>query len=89
MTLNDVKIYLRVDNTVEDEFISSLMSAAESYLEDAVDNFQAKKLTKGPSWVAKAEQAERLLINDWYENRQAKERPVCSAVALLITQLQL
>ena len=89
MTLNDAKTYLRIDNTAEDELVTSLINAAQSYMEDAVDGYTEKKLTNGSAWTAKAEQAERLLINDWYEHRLAEARPVSAAVTLLITQLQL
>lgn len=89
MTLQDVKLYLRIDNDTEDALISELMSAADSYLDDAIDNFSTRYTNGSAAWKAKADTAKKLLIADWYENRLPVERPVAPAVVLLITQLQL
>lgn len=87
MTLNDVKLYLRIDGTNEDNLINELITASESYMRDAISDFDDKKAD--PEWLAKAEQAQRLLIADWFENRLPTARPANAAVTLIITQLQL
>lgn len=89
MTIEDAKLYLRIDGNDEDALINDLLKASESYLSDAIDDYETKKAENGPEWVAKAEQARRLLIADWYENRLAVGRPECAAVSLLLAQLQL
>ena len=89
MTLAEVKAFLRVDDSVDDELIQNLISAAESYLADAVDDFSAKYEANGSNWQRKAELAEKMLIADWYEQRIPVGRPASSAVELLIAQLQL
>lgn len=89
MELNDVKLFLRVDGNNEDILINDLIKTAHSYMAGAVDNFDEKYQNADDRWKAKADQAMRLLIADWYENRLAVGRPEMSAVALLITQLQL
>ena len=89
MTLSEVKEYLRVDDSTDDNLIQNLMDAAHSYMDAAVDDYDAKLEANGENWRRKAELAEKLLICDWYEQRLPASRPVSSAVALLIYQLQL
>ena len=88
-TIEQVKLYLRIDTNDEDTLLNDLRSRAESYMQDAVDDFSSTYANASAEWKAKADQCELLLIADWYENRLAKERPVASAVSLLLTQLQL
>lgn len=88
MTLNDMKLYLRVDSDVEDSLILDLMDSAVNYMAGAIDDYEAKKEASS-KWKNKAEQAERLLVADWFENRTEKERPANSNVSAIITQLQL
>ena len=89
MTLNDAKLYLRVDNDDENNLINELMKSAVSYMAGAIDGYEEKKASASPEWKAQAEQAERLLIADWYENRLPVGRPANAAVTFIITQLQL
>ena len=89
MTIYDVKNYIRVDGDADNELIEALMSAAESYMEGAVDNYALKYASAGANWQAKADLAKKLLIADWYEHREAVERPVSPSIRLLLTQLQL
>ena len=88
LTLADVKNYLRATDE-DDTLIQSLMSASQSYMASAVDNFDTVYASAGADWQAKADLACKLLCCDWYENRTPVGRPSNSAVALLITQLQL
>ena len=88
-TLEQVKLYLRIDTNDEDALLNNLISTAESYMQGAVDDFDSTYALSDAEWKAKADQCELLLIADWYENRLAKERPVASAVSLLLAQLQL
>lgn len=88
-TLEQVKLYLRIDTDDEDSLLNDLRNSAESYMQDAVDDFSSTYATASESWKAKADQCELLLISDWYENRLAQGRPVSSAVSLLLSQLQL
>lgn len=61
MLLAEIKLYLRVDDISEDEFIASLQIAAEEYLTNAgVVKDYTKELYK---------LAVKLLISNWYENR--------------------
>jgi len=89
LTLNDVKNFIRVDTEADDNLIYALMDASESYMEGAVDNYTATYESTDARWQAKADLARKLLIADWYENREAVERPVSPSIRLLLAQLQL
>jgi uncharacterized phage protein (predicted DNA packaging) len=89
MTIYDVKNYLRVDTDDDDTLINTLMEAADSYLQGAVDNYTETYDKAGIKWQSKADLAKKLLIADWYEHREAVERPVSPSIRLLLTQLQL
>ena len=82
MTLYDMKIYLRVDGEHEDKMILDFMETADEYIKSVVSE---SVIENNPR---KVDMVKRLLVADWYENRIAKERPVTSAVSLLISQLQ-
>jgi uncharacterized phage protein (predicted DNA packaging) len=62
ITLEEAKMYLRVDSTEGDNLIESLIDAAETYLENATG-----KTFDSSNYIA------RLfcltLVTDWYENR--------------------
>ena len=62
ITLEEAKMYLRVDHTEEDNLIESLIDAAETYLKNATG-----RTFDGSNYIA------RLfcltLVTDWYENR--------------------
>ena len=88
LTLVDAKNYCRATDE-DDALVQGLLDASESYLEGAVDDYTTKYANASASWQAKADLARKLMIADWYENRLATERPISSAVNLLITQLQL
>lgn len=87
LTIYEVKNYIRADG--DDAQIKSLMEAAKSYLAGAIDNFDEKYEKAGARWQAKADFAAKLLIADWYENREPAEKPKISSINLLIGQLQL
>jgi len=63
ITLEETKQYLRIDNNEEDGLITTLIDAAETYLENATGNKfdETNHLAKLFCWV---------LVTDWYENRE-------------------
>jgi uncharacterized phage protein (predicted DNA packaging) len=71
MTLDDVKVYLRIDGNDDDPLLTSLMSAADSYIVNAVGDAMDKT---AELYIL----ASKLLITHWYENRE----PVGNANAL-------
>lgn len=61
MELGEIKVYLRVDFSEDDEFILSLQSAAEEYLKNAGIKVEYENdLYKT---------AVKMLISNWYNNR--------------------
>ena len=67
LTLTDVKKYLRVDASDDDALITSLMSAADSYMKSSV----------GALYDNTDERAKTLLllvISDLYDNRDLSEK---------------
>lgn len=70
-TLDEVKLYLRIDGTDDDPLLTSLMSAADMFVVNAVGD--AVDRTSNLYGLAF-----KLLIAHWYENRE----PVGSAVYL-------
>lgn len=85
MNIEEIKLYLRVDGTEEDEFILGLQLAAEEYLGNAgvIKNY-AKALYK---------LAIKILIANWYENRTIETTgvnfyKVSFSLDTIITQLK-
>lgn len=68
MELNEVKEYLRVDGEEEDNLITSLLLASQSYIENGtgikIDDVERNKNLK-PLYNL----ATKLLVSHWYENR--------------------
>ena len=63
MTIEEVKLFLRIDGDYEDTLISSLQLAAEEYMTNAG---VIKDYLK-PTYIL----AIKILIGHWYENRSA------------------
>lgn len=79
ITLEETKQYLRIDGEESDALITSLIEAAEIYLQNATGNQfdNTNHLAKLFCWV---------LITDWYENREhtgkasEKTRPIVESM---------
>ena len=61
MDLQKVKLFLRIDNDEEDDFLTGLLKASELYLENAgcKKNYDNELYSLGV----------KLLVSHWYENR--------------------
>lgn len=70
ITLNDAKVYLRVDGTDDDALIQSLIDASVEYIANAVGEVDTSSKLY--------DLTQKLLIAHWYENRE----PVGQADAL-------
>lgn len=80
--LDEVKEYLRVDGTDEDPEIQGLINAAEAYLTNAgVIKDETNELYK---------LAVKMLVVNWYENRQpiGKADKLAFGLDSIITQLK-
>lgn len=70
MDKEKIKQYLRLD--YDDSLIDNFILISESYLKDAIDNFDKK--IKNEQFKAKAEMVQLVLIQELYDNRsQAKK----------------
>ena len=89
VTLNTVKLYCRVDDSTEDVLLQQLIDAADDYMASAINGWTVKRQANSEKWQYKADLAMMMLVAEWYERRLPAERPVSSAINMLITQLQL
>ena len=72
LSVDDIKLYLRVDGDAEDELIQAQLSAAEAYISGKVSKTQ--RLVKDGEPLALADdelyqQCVKLMVSHWYENR--------------------
>ena len=90
VTLTEAKLYLRIDSAVEDTLLTDIVTAAESYLRDAVDDYDTFIAnTSDTNFAAKAKIAQLALITEMYDNRYASVHQDFSyTVRSLITQMQ-
>lgn len=89
MTVDEAKLYLRIDGDDENELIEALIASADSYLKMAVDDFEALKADK--DFKSLSDMVEKLLISELYENRGVgadSQKDYSYSVRSMITQLQ-
>lgn len=67
VTLDEAKLYLRVDGNDDDDLITMLIKAAEEYIKSATG-----KEYDGTNNLAKL--LCLVLITDWYENREQSDK---------------
>ena len=87
MDKEKVKQYLRLD--YEDSLVDNFILISESYLKDAIDNFDKKM--ENEQFKAKAEMVQLVLIQELYDNRnQAKKDSIDFSYVIrsMISQLQ-
>lgn len=87
MDKEKVKQYLRLD--YDDSLVDNLILISESYLKDAIDNFDKK--IENEQFKAKAEMVQLVLIQELYDNRnQAKKDSTDFSYVIrsMISQLQ-
>lgn len=66
MTLDEIKMFLRIDEDTEDELLTGLMLAAEEYLLGAgIEKDYTKEVYK---------LTVKMLITNWYENRNMTDK---------------
>ena len=67
MTLDDVKLYLRIDTDEEDSEVQTLINASIGYIESTT----GKKYSDNSPLM---EQLSLLLISHWYSNRNSSNK---------------
>lgn len=73
LSVDDIKLYLRVDGDAEDGLIQAQLSAAEAYIAGKVSKTQ--RLVKDGEPLALADdelyqQCVKLMVSHWYERRE-------------------
>ena len=68
VTLEDVKLYLRIDGDAEDSLLQACMAAADSYLISAVSDFSAC-YDASADFAAKADLVKQALVSEMFRNR--------------------
>ena len=87
MDKEKVKQYLRLD--YDDSLIDNFILISESYLKDAIDNFDKK--IKNEQFKAKAEIVQLVLIQELYDNRNQAKKDTTDfsyVIRSMISQLQ-
>lgn len=89
VTVEGLKIYLRIDGNDEDDLLESFLMAAESYIRNAISNFDT--LYSNERFAAQADLLTTVLVAEMFFNRDARNdtRPDFSfATRSMINQLQ-
>ena len=90
LTLEEVKLYLRVDNEEEDNLIETLVDSAYSYMNNAVDSFNDKY--EKENFKSMCDIIILTLITEWYDTRiyskDDRKDKVSHIVTAMIQQLQ-
>ena len=87
MDKEKVKQYLRLD--YDDSLVDNFILISESYLKDAIDNFD--KQIKNEQFKAKAEMVQLVLIQELYDNRSQAKKDTTDfsyVIRSMISQLQ-
>lgn len=87
MDKEKLKQYLRLD--YDDSLVDNFILISESYLKDAIDNFDKK--IKNEQFKAKAEMVQLVLIQELYDNRSQAKKDTTDfsyVIRSMISQLQ-
>lgn len=79
ITLQDVKLQLRIDNNDEDALLDKYMRASERYMRSAVDNYVDNEAM---------DIARLALITEMYEHRASEAKDYNYIIKSFIAQLQ-
>lgn len=71
LTVEGVKLYLRIDNDLEDGLLQNLIDRADAYLANAIDNFA--ELCQQEDFDRAADTIRTALVADMYNNRNTQE----------------
>ena len=97
LTLDDLKLYLRVPDDTDDVLIKSQLAAAEAYIAGKVSKTQRFVKDGEPLALADDElyrQCVKLMVAHWYENREivssgsAAQSPVRHTVDAILAHIE-
>ena len=86
ITLNDVKVYIRIDTDAEDALLNKLMAVSMATLTGAVDNY-ALLIQLKPQLEEKGDMVQLSMIADLYENRNLEGQAPQSYSRIVETML--
>lgn len=81
ITLDDMKLHLRIDGPEEDAYLAALLAAAVEYIEKMTGTAHAE------GYPQTLRQAALLLIGNWYANREGVSDKPLSEVPLAFRML--
>lgn len=90
MTLEKVKLYLRVDGNEEDDLLESFLNAAESYLRNAITNY-ADYYEANEKFQAQADLLTMVIVSEQFNNRDGRNDPrnnFAFVIRSMVNQLQ-
>lgn len=90
MTLEEVKLYLRVDGNEEDDLLESFLNAAESYLRNAITNY-ADYYETNEKFQAQADLLTMVIVSEQFNNRDGRNDPrnnFAFVIRSMVNQLQ-
>ena len=71
VTLEEVKLYLRIDTDFEDDLIEGLLEVAGGYLRDGVTDFDIN-YARDEKYAKKADLLTKVLVAEMYNNRDSR-----------------
>lgn len=89
VTVDGLKIYLRIDGNDEDDLLESFLTAAESYMRNAISNFDT--LYSNERFAAQADLLTLVIVAENFYNRDGRNdqrRDYSYVVRSMISQLQ-
>ncbi len=73
MTLQDVKLYLRIDYDADDTLLGTMIKAAENYMIGAVTGYK-KNYAENEKYAAAADICKMAIIAQMYEDRNSQQK---------------
>ena len=71
VTLDDCKLFLRIDTDFEDALIENLIEVAESYLIDGVTDYQIN-YSANENYRKKADLLKKVIVSELFNNREPR-----------------
>lgn len=72
MTLQDVKLYLRIDYDADDTLLETMIKAAENYMISGVTDYK-KNYAENEKYAAAADICKMAIIAQMYEDRNSQK----------------
>ena len=90
ITIADIKKYLRIDTTEEDDLLENFLSTTESYLGNAITNY-SEYYAASEKFQAQADFLKMVIVSEQYNNRDGRNDPRSDfsfVIRSMVNQLQ-